>query len=252
MARGGAPPRARDQESADADSAVRRAHAAPLQQRRRRRRSALVEECTSTIVGEVDSLKALVDEFSQFARMPAPRAVPTDLHALLNEALALYHGLLGEVRFERRFADEAAEGARRRRADSPRDHQPRRQRDRGDEPLGRHHARDAARSERIARAADRHRRRAGHPRGRAREAVHAVLFDQAPRQRPRPRDRPAHRRRARRDDRGRRQRAARHASSPSSCHADLSVSTQRRGDAENVFRKIHSAPPRLCVETERP
>ncbi len=65
---------------------------------------ALVEECTSTIVGEVDSLKALVDEFSQFARMPAPRAMPADLHALLNEALALYTGLLGEVRFERRFA----------------------------------------------------------------------------------------------------------------------------------------------------
>jgi two-component system nitrogen regulation sensor histidine kinase NtrY len=65
----------------------------------------LVEECTSTIVGEVDSLKAIVDEFSQFARMPAPRAVTTDLHALLNEALALYHGLLGEVQFERRFAE---------------------------------------------------------------------------------------------------------------------------------------------------
>ncbi len=64
----------------------------------------LVEECTSTIVGEVDSLKAIVDEFSQFARMPAPRAVSTDLHALLNDALALYQGLLGEVRFERRFA----------------------------------------------------------------------------------------------------------------------------------------------------
>ena len=66
--------------------------------------SELVEECTSTIVGEVDSLKAIVDEFSQFARMPAPRAVPTDLHALLNEALALYSGLLGEVEFARRFA----------------------------------------------------------------------------------------------------------------------------------------------------
>ena len=65
----------------------------------------LVEECTSTIVGEVDSLKAIVDEFSQFARMPAPRAVTTDLHALLNEALALYQGLLGEVHFERRFED---------------------------------------------------------------------------------------------------------------------------------------------------
>src|SRR5262249_48914219 len=40
---------------------------------------ALVEECTATIVGEVESLKELVDEFSQFARMPAPRTVPTDL-----------------------------------------------------------------------------------------------------------------------------------------------------------------------------
>jgi two-component system nitrogen regulation sensor histidine kinase NtrY len=66
---------------------------------------ALVEECTSTIVGEVDSLKSLVDEFSQFARMPAPRAVPADLHDVLNEALALYQGLLGEVRFERKYAE---------------------------------------------------------------------------------------------------------------------------------------------------
>src|SRR5690606_32999447 len=51
----------------------------------------LVQECTTTIIGEVESLKSLVDEFSQFARMPAPRAVPADLHALLTEALALYN-----------------------------------------------------------------------------------------------------------------------------------------------------------------
>ena len=101
---------------------------------------ALVEECTSTIVGEVDSLKALVDEFSQFARMPAPRAVPTDLHAVLNEALALYTGLLGDVQFERQFADETAEGPRRRRADPAGGHQSGRQRDRSDEPFRRHHA----------------------------------------------------------------------------------------------------------------
>ena len=37
----------------------------------------LVEECTKTIVGEVESLKGLVDEFSQFARMPAPKRIPT-------------------------------------------------------------------------------------------------------------------------------------------------------------------------------
>jgi two-component system nitrogen regulation sensor histidine kinase NtrY len=64
----------------------------------------LVQECTTTIIGEVESLKNLVDEFSQFARMPAPRAVTTDLHQLLGEALALYDGLLADVRFERRFA----------------------------------------------------------------------------------------------------------------------------------------------------
>jgi two-component system nitrogen regulation sensor histidine kinase NtrY len=63
----------------------------------------LIQECTSTITGEVESLKGLVDEFSQFARMPAPRAVPTDLHSLLHEALALYDGLLPSVVFERRF-----------------------------------------------------------------------------------------------------------------------------------------------------
>jgi len=64
---------------------------------------ALVEECASTIIAEVESLKGLVDEFSQFARMPAPRAVLTDVHGLLDGALALYDGLLPSVRIERRY-----------------------------------------------------------------------------------------------------------------------------------------------------
>jgi two-component system, NtrC family, nitrogen regulation sensor histidine kinase NtrY len=67
-------------------------------------RSELVQECTTTIIGEVEALKSLVDEFSQFARMPAPRAVPADLHQLLNDTLSLYNGLFADVRFERRFA----------------------------------------------------------------------------------------------------------------------------------------------------
>ena len=46
---------------------------------------AFVDECTSTIIAEVESLKGLVDEFSQFARMPAPKAVPTPLHPLLDD-----------------------------------------------------------------------------------------------------------------------------------------------------------------------
>ena len=63
----------------------------------------LVDECTATIVAEVESLKALVDEFAQFARMPAPRTVPSDLNEVLTEALALYNGLFQEIRIERRL-----------------------------------------------------------------------------------------------------------------------------------------------------
>jgi two-component system nitrogen regulation sensor histidine kinase NtrY len=65
---------------------------------------ALVDECTTTIVGEVESLKGLVDEFAQFARMPAPRTVPTDLAQLITETLALYNGIFADVRLESRFA----------------------------------------------------------------------------------------------------------------------------------------------------
>jgi two-component system nitrogen regulation sensor histidine kinase NtrY len=67
-------------------------------------RSELVQECTTTIIGEVEALKSLVDEFSQFARMPTPRAVPMDLHDLVQDSLALYNGLFTDVRFECRFA----------------------------------------------------------------------------------------------------------------------------------------------------
>jgi two-component system nitrogen regulation sensor histidine kinase NtrY len=65
----------------------------------------LIDECTTTITGEVESLKALVDEFAQFARMPAPRTVPSDLNVLLADTLALYNGLFHEIRIERRFAE---------------------------------------------------------------------------------------------------------------------------------------------------
>jgi two-component system nitrogen regulation sensor histidine kinase NtrY len=67
---------------------------------------ALTEECTATIISEVESLKALVDEFAQFARMPAPRLVPGNLHALLDETLGLYDGLFRAIRIERAYAPD--------------------------------------------------------------------------------------------------------------------------------------------------
>ena len=64
----------------------------------------LVDECAATIVGEVESLKGLVDEFSQFARMPSPRTVPTDVAALVTDTLALYDGIFADVAITKRFA----------------------------------------------------------------------------------------------------------------------------------------------------
>jgi two-component system, NtrC family, nitrogen regulation sensor histidine kinase NtrY len=67
---------------------------------------ALIDECTTTIVTEVDSLKQLVDEFAQFARMPAPKTVPTDLNGVLTETLALYSGLFQNIAVEHRLAGD--------------------------------------------------------------------------------------------------------------------------------------------------
>ena len=67
---------------------------------------ALVDECTTTIIGEVESLKGLVDEFSQFARMPSPRTVPTDLAQLITDTMSLYDGIFADVRFCSRFDPE--------------------------------------------------------------------------------------------------------------------------------------------------
>jgi two-component system nitrogen regulation sensor histidine kinase NtrY len=66
----------------------------------------VVEEGTGTIIEEVDSLKNLVDEFSQFARMPSVSAQPSALNPLLNATLDLYDGLFSELTLTRRLADD--------------------------------------------------------------------------------------------------------------------------------------------------
>ncbi|MBM3780605.1 MAG: HAMP domain-containing protein [Acidobacteria bacterium] len=63
-------------------------------------RDALVRECTETITGEVESLKGLVDEFAQFARMPAPRVTVLAVRRLFDDVLALYRGVVDGVHFE--------------------------------------------------------------------------------------------------------------------------------------------------------
>jgi two-component system nitrogen regulation sensor histidine kinase NtrY len=66
----------------------------------------VVEEGTSTIIEEVDSLKNLVDEFSQFARMPSVSPAPNELNPLVAGTLDLYDGLFSGLRLTRRFAPD--------------------------------------------------------------------------------------------------------------------------------------------------
>jgi nitrogen fixation/metabolism regulation signal transduction histidine kinase len=50
----------------------------------------LLERSVATIVAQVQSMKQLVNEFRDYARLPSARLVPLDLNALVTDVLALY------------------------------------------------------------------------------------------------------------------------------------------------------------------
>jgi nitrogen fixation/metabolism regulation signal transduction histidine kinase len=62
---------------------------------------------TRTILEEVGSLRALVDEFAQFARLPRPRVAPCDPRAIAESALALFSARIDTMRVAARI--DAAE-----------------------------------------------------------------------------------------------------------------------------------------------
>ncbi len=64
------------------------------------------DECTEMIVKSVDELKNLVNEFSNFARMPAIQPEPNDLNELIRETLTLYQQAHRDVRFDFSPAEE--------------------------------------------------------------------------------------------------------------------------------------------------
>jgi two-component system nitrogen regulation sensor histidine kinase NtrY len=62
--------------------------------------SAVIDECTETIAREVAGLKAMVDEFSRFARLPLARLEVADLNEVVRHAIALYDDRLDGVTLE--------------------------------------------------------------------------------------------------------------------------------------------------------
>ena len=51
---------------------------------------AILDECTSTIQQEVQTVKSLVDEFSQFSRFPAAQPALSDLNEIVESAMAVF------------------------------------------------------------------------------------------------------------------------------------------------------------------
>lgn len=60
----------------------------------------MVDECTRTIVQQVDHMKHLVNEFSRFARLPRAQLAPNDLGQLVDETVNLYRHTHPDVQFE--------------------------------------------------------------------------------------------------------------------------------------------------------
>jgi nitrogen fixation/metabolism regulation signal transduction histidine kinase len=62
-----------------------------------KRVAAVINECTETIAREVAGLKAMVDEFSRFARLPAIRLEQANLNDVITHAASLYQERLDDV-----------------------------------------------------------------------------------------------------------------------------------------------------------
>jgi len=57
----------------------------------------ILEECSVTIAREVESVRTLVDEFSQFSRFPAAQPVASDLNDVVENAMAVFEGRLDGI-----------------------------------------------------------------------------------------------------------------------------------------------------------
>jgi two-component system nitrogen regulation sensor histidine kinase NtrY len=67
---------------------------------------AVIEEGAKTIIQEARTIKSMVDEFSNFARMPKVELRPADLRPLIEQTVLLFRGIFAQVEIE---ADLAAD-----------------------------------------------------------------------------------------------------------------------------------------------
>jgi len=71
---------------------------------------AVFDQCTDTIVRQVEDIGRMVDEFSSFARMPKPTKEKADLRHILKDAVFLREMGNTHISFIRDFGDEPLDG----------------------------------------------------------------------------------------------------------------------------------------------
>lgn len=64
----------------------------------------ILKECSQTISREVESVRTLVDEFSQYSRFPAAQPVPSDLNEVIENALNVFSGRLEDITVHKELA----------------------------------------------------------------------------------------------------------------------------------------------------
>lgn len=71
---------------------------------------AVFDQCTDTIIRQVGDIGRMVDEFSAFARMPKPTKEPSDLRAILHDAIFLREMGNNHIAFQQELGEERLEG----------------------------------------------------------------------------------------------------------------------------------------------
>ncbi|MBN1274632.1 MAG: HAMP domain-containing protein [Candidatus Aminicenantes bacterium] len=66
----------------------------------------IIEEGAQTIVEEARTIKSLVDEFSNFARMPKVSLQPADIHDIIRQTLSLFKGIFTDIEFEVQYSTD--------------------------------------------------------------------------------------------------------------------------------------------------
>jgi len=69
----------------------------------------IFDDCTTTIIREVNALKMLVNEFSSFARMPAAKPSINNINTIIRDVVLLYSSAHKDVCFTENFTDPLPE-----------------------------------------------------------------------------------------------------------------------------------------------